>query len=83
MFAAFKEEFDKAKAGEDELDGEELEEQADAPETVEEDIDEADAAIDEYEDDDDDDEPASKSNPGIGGMFAAFKSEFDKAAKGE
>ena len=41
---------------------------------------------DEYEDEDDgedaDEEPSHK-DPGIGGMFAAFKSEFDKAAKGE
>ena len=37
---------------------------------------------DEYEDDDADEEPYRK-DPGIGGMFAAFKSEFDKAAKGE
>ena len=37
---------------------------------------------DEYEDDDADEEP-SRKDPGIGGMFAAFKSEFDKAAKGE
>ena len=37
---------------------------------------------DEYDDDDADEEP-SRKDPGIGGMFAAFKSEFDKAAKGE
>ena len=33
--------------------------------------------------DDDADEEPSRKDPGIGGMFAAFKSEFDKAAKGE
>ena len=41
---------------------------------------------DEYEGEDDDedaDEEPSRKDPGIGGMFAAFKSEFDKAAKGE
>ena len=37
---------------------------------------------DDYEDDDTDGE-SSRKDPGIGGMFAAFKSEFDKAAKGE
>ena len=125
MFAAFKEEFDKAKAGEeDEVDVAEEELAADDAEFEEaaaaeaaddayedavedeilaeedeaeieeaaddEDADEDDFDDDEYEDDEDDeddedesDEDDSKSNPGIGGMFAAFKSEFDKAAKGE
>lgn len=94
MFAAFKEEFDKAKAGDEDLeedveeeydevvddDGEALAEAADDEGEYEEPDD------DEYEDEDDDedaDEEPSRKDPGIGGMFAAFKSEFDKAAKGE
>ena len=95
MFAAFKEEFDKAKAGDDDSEedveeeydeevddeGETLVEKADEGEYEEPEDDEYD---DEYDDDDDDaDEEPSRKDPGIGGMFAAFKSEFDKAAKGE
>ena len=87
MFAAFKEEFDKAKAGDEDL-------EEDVEEDVEEEYDEAaddegeyeEPDDDEYEDEDDDedaDEEPSHKDPGIGGMFAAFKSEFDKAAKGE
>ena len=83
MFAAFKEEFDKAKAGDEDL-------EEDVEEDVEEEYDEAaddegeyeEPDDDEYEDEDADEEP-SRKDPGIGGMFAAFKSEFDKAAKGE
>ena len=99
MFAAFKEEFDKAKAGdedsEEEYDeevddeGEALAEAADDEGEYEE-PDDDEYEDDEYEDDDehddedeDADEEPSRKDPGIGGMFAAFKSEFDKAAKGE
>ena len=95
MFAAFKEEFDKAKAGDEDLEedveeeydeevddeGEALVEDADEGEYEEPEDDECEDD-DEYEDDDADEEP-SRKDPGIGGMFAAFKSEFDKAAKGE
>ena len=92
MFAAFKEEFDKAKAGDEDLE-EDVEEEYD--EEVDDEgeplVEEADEGEyeepedDEYEDDDADDadEEPSRKDPGIGGMFAAFKSEFDKAAKGE
>lgn len=83
MFAAFKEEFDKAKAGDEDLE-EDVEEEYDEAVDVEGEYEEPDD--DEYEDEDDDedaDEEPSRKDPGIGGMFAAFKSEFDKAAKGE
>lgn len=92
MFVAFKEEFDKAKAGDEDL-------EEDVEEEYDEGVDDEDEALveatddegeyeesddDEYEDDDEDaDEEPSRKDPGIGGMFAAFKSEFDKAAKGE
>ena len=95
MFAAFKEEFDKAKAGDEDLDeeydeeyddeGEALVEAADDEGEYEEPDDDG-YDDDEYEDEDDGedaDEEPSRKDPGIGGMFAAFKSEFDKAAKGE
>ena len=79
MFAAFKEEFDKAKAGDEDLE-EDVEEEYD--EEVDDEGEYEEPEDDEYEDDDADEEP-SRKDPGIGGMFAAFKSEFDKAAKGE
>lgn len=89
MFAAFKEEFDKAKAGdeglEEDVEEEYDEEVDDEGEALVEEADEGEyeePEDDEYEDDDADEEP-SRKDPGIGGMFAAFKSEFDKAAKGE
>lgn len=84
MFAAFKEEFDKAKAGDEDLE-EDVGEEHDEGEALVEEADEGEyeePEDDEYEDDDADEEP-SRKDPGIGGMFAAFKSEFDKAAKGE
>lgn len=83
MFAAFKEEFDKAKAG-DEDSEKDVEEEYDEEIDDEGEYEEPDD--DEYEGEDDDedaDEEPSRKDPGIGGMFAAFKSEFDKAAKGE
>ena len=86
MFAAFKEEFDKAKAGDEDLE-EDVEEEYDEGEALVEEADEGEyeePEDDEYDDEyGDDDEEPSRKDPGIGGMFAAFKSEFDKAAKGE
>ena len=99
MFAAFKEEFDKAKAGDEDSEEEYDEEVDDEDEALVEaaddegeyeEPDDDEYEDDEYEDDDehddedeDADEEPSRKDPGIGGMFAAFKSEFDKAAKGE
>ena len=90
MFAAFKEEFDKAKAGDEDSEEEYDEEVDDEGEALAEAADDEgeyeEPDDDEYEDEDDDedaDEEPSHKDPGIGGMFAAFKSEFDKAAKGE
>ena len=95
MFAAFKEEFDKAKAGDDDddlaagraqcgegasHDGPDAQDAAEIDEyEYDDEADESDD-VDECEEDEDEKE---SSNPGIGGMFAAFKSEFDKASKGE
>ncbi len=70
MFSAFKEEFDKARSGDDSADSD-----ADCDEGDEEPAVSAKKPIAK--------KAAPKKSSSVGGMFAAFKEEYDKAKNGE
>lgn len=92
MFGAFKEEFDKAKNGEDETelavtgDSEAAEpepgdtEMSNMFSSFKEEFDKASGRDEAKRAKEAEDEPAEST---VGGMFAAFKEEFDKASKGD
>lgn len=92
MFGAFKEEFDKAKNGEDETelavtdDSETAEpepgdtEMSNMFSSFKEEFDKASGRDEAKRAKEAEDEPAEST---VGGMFAAFKEEFDKASKGD
>ena len=92
MFGAFKEEFDKAKNGEDETelavtdDPEAAEpepgdtEMSNMFSSFKEEFDKASGRDEAKRAKEAEDEPAEST---VGGMFAAFKEEFDKASKGD